>query len=256
MTQSNGSKRGLAFDLEWRLTLFTVVLLPLLVSLGFWQLSRAEEKTALEARHAARSALPATNPQSLMALPAVERADRQLRFEASFSQDGYLLIDNRVQGGRVGFEVLALMRSGDLLVPVNLGWIAGDPARRKLPDVALAEGELEIRGRAYVPSGEAYLLDDEDFPAATPAVIQAFPVSRWAADIAAATGLAVFPHEVRIAPSSPYAMSAKWPVVNQSAAKHTGYAVQWFTMAAVLLLAYLLRSTNLWSLIRGREAED
>ncbi len=245
----------MVFDFEWRLTLFTLLLFPLLVSLGFWQLSRAEEKTALEARHAARSALPATTPLALMAMDVAERADRQLRFEATFSPDSYLLIDNRVQGGRVGFELLALMRSGELVVPVNLGWIAGDPARRRLPDIDLPAGRLEIRGRTYLPSAEAYTLDDEAYPDTMPAVIQTFPANRWAGDIAAATGMAVFPHEVRIAPNSPFAMSAKWPVVNQSAAKHTGYAVQWFTMAAVLMLAYLLRSTNLWSLIRGRHTE-
>ena len=39
----------LEFDFEWRITLFTLVLLPLLISLGFWQLQRAEEKAQLAA---------------------------------------------------------------------------------------------------------------------------------------------------------------------------------------------------------------
>ena len=33
--------------------------------------------------------------------------------------------------------------------------------------------------------------------------------------------------------------------------KHQGYAVQWFAMAAVLLIFYLLRSSNLWQLLTG-----
>ncbi len=42
-------KPGLRFDLEWRITLFTLVMVPLMVSLGFWQLQRAQEKAHLAA---------------------------------------------------------------------------------------------------------------------------------------------------------------------------------------------------------------
>ena len=43
----SGEKTGLHFDLEWRITLFTVVMVPLMFSLGLWQLQRADEKAAL-----------------------------------------------------------------------------------------------------------------------------------------------------------------------------------------------------------------
>ena len=36
----SGEKTGLHFDLEWRITLFTVVMVPLMFSLGLWQLQR------------------------------------------------------------------------------------------------------------------------------------------------------------------------------------------------------------------------
>ena len=39
----------LSFDPEWRTTLFTLVLVPLMTWLGFWQLQRAEEKTVMAA---------------------------------------------------------------------------------------------------------------------------------------------------------------------------------------------------------------
>ena len=47
---------ALSFDFEWRTTALTVVLLPVLVSLGFWQLERADEKTAIAAKNAQRTA--------------------------------------------------------------------------------------------------------------------------------------------------------------------------------------------------------
>jgi cytochrome oxidase assembly protein ShyY1 len=46
-----------------------------------------------------------------------------------------------------------------------------------------------------------------------------------------------------------------WQLVNTSPDKHRAYAVQWFTMAVVLLVFFLLRSSNLWQLLRpaGRQ---
>lgn len=249
--ESNGREATLVFHFEWRLTLFTLLLLPLLVSLGFWQLSRAEEKVALEARYAARASLPAVAPSALLSVPGVERADRQVWLEGTFMEDQYLLIDNRVRKGRVGFEVIALLDMAGLLVPTNLGWVAGDPARRELPVIDLPAGPVSFGARVYEPTGDAYTLMDESWPTELPAVVQAFQVGRWQALMEQSTGKPVFASEVRIAASSPYAFAAEWPVVNQSAAKHQGYALQWFTMAAVLLLAYVLRSTNLWSLLKG-----
>ena len=56
---------------------------------------------------------------------------------------------------------------------------------------------------------------------------------------------------LRLAAGQPGALSVDWQVINVSREKHTGYAVQWFSMAAVLLLIFLLRSSNLWDWLRG-----
>ena len=63
----------------------------------------------------------------------------------------------------------------------------------------------------------------------------------------------LYPWLVRIDPSEPAALTADWPVVSASPEKRQGYALQWFTMAAVLLLFFLLRSSNLWQLMTRRE---
>ncbi|NCF18346.1 MAG: SURF1 family protein, partial [Haliea sp.] len=49
------------------------------------------------------------------------------------------------------------------------------------------------------------------------------------------------------------ALAIDWKVVNVSPEKHRGYAVQWFTMAAVLTVFYFLRCSNAWQLLTGRE---
>ena len=90
-------------------------------------------------------------------------------------------------------------------------------------------------------------------PKVLPATVQTLYWDGWQDSLSGLTGSEVFPYQVRIQPSSPLALVAEWTVVNQSPSMHLGYAVQWFAMAAVLLLIGVLRLTNVRSLLSGRE---
>ena len=257
MAQFSASLGRLRFNFEWRLTVATILLLPCLVALGFWQLDRAEEKRALEARWAERSAQPAISLDDVLGLAAAERDDRLTQFEGDFLTD-YWLLDNRLRDGRFGYELLAWVDAGDLIVPVNLGWVAGDSARRSLPVVAFPEHPVTINGRAHRPSVPPFI-DLELVPDRRERVIPSLALAAWRAGLAQQFGKAVAPFVVRIDPRSPWAKDARWVVVNQSPDKHTGYAVQWFAMAAVLALVFLLQSANAWpwrTLSARREPTD
>lgn len=239
----------LVFDFEWRITLFTVVLLPLLISLGFWQLQRAEEKAALALAFERQQASPPAPLASLQDASAAELAYRPVLLRGHFVEGRDLLLDNRTRSGRYGNEVLSVfaLQDGSLAL-VNRGWLPADPARLALPAVPTVPGEnIEITGQVYVAPGEPYLLADEALAQTWPQRIQAVEMDK----VAALLDGAVFPYPVRISAGEPGALQADWQVVNVSPAKHRGYAVQWFSMAAVLALLYLLRSTNLWQMIKG-----
>jgi cytochrome oxidase assembly protein ShyY1 len=179
-----------------------------------------------------------------------------VRWQASFSADDYLLLDNRLHRGRVGYHVIALAESDSGVIPLNLGWLAGDPSRRTTPTPILPEGRIVIEGRIYVPSGTPLMMQKPEAPAELPATVQTLYWDNWQGSLEALSGRPVFPFEVRIQPDSPHALVAEWAVVNQSPSKHMGYAVQWFAMAAVLLIIGLLRLTNLRSLLSGKRAHD
>jgi len=248
---------ALELDLEWRTTLFVALLLPLLVGLGCWQLDREVEKrellTRFEARRAADplpvdSALATRAPAALAYLP--------VRLRGRYLADRYLLLDNRVQGGRFGYEVVSLFaREDGGYALVNRGWVPGDPARRSLPEPAAPAGVVELTGQLYVPPDPPYLLGEQSSAVDDwPRVVQALEMAPLGEALAAALGAPVFPWSIRLDAGAPGALSVDWPVVNVSPAKHRGYAVQWFTMAAVLGLFFVLRSSNLWALLRGRQA--
>jgi surfeit locus 1 family protein len=254
----SGLKPGLKFDLEWRTTLVTLVMVPLMASLGFWQLQRAQEKANLvsvfEERQqqtpALLSALWDTTAESLAYMP--------VRLIGSFLPDKYFLLDNQVQHGQFGYAVLGILQLRDAggSVLVNRGWIAGDSARRTLPVVPDVTGPVDITGHVYVAPGEPFVLAEQQLDKAWPKRIQAEEMDKLGPAVAALQGGKVFPFTVRIDAGQPGALQVDWQLVNMSPQKHQGYAVQWFAMAAGLFVIYLLRSSNLWQLITGSGRAD
>jgi cytochrome oxidase assembly protein ShyY1 len=139
----------------------------------------------------------------------------------------------------------------DDLVLVNRGWIAGDPARLELPRVPPVPGQVTVAGTVYVAPGAPYLLAEQQLQPGWPKLLQAIEMDKVAAAVAELDGGAVFPYPVRLAQGQPGALEIDWQVVNVSPDKHRAYAAQWFTMAAVLLIFYLLRSSNIWQLLKS-----
>lgn len=243
--------RHLEFDFEWRITLFTICLLPLLISLGFWQLEREQEKQALADDFARKQSqapvalaeLATREPAALAFLPVTLRG--RYRPRQSF------LLDNRTREGRYGNEVYTVFELLDgTPVLVNRGWTPADPARQRataIPEIPSLSREYAVTGQIYVSPGKPYLLESQVFSGDWPQTIQALDMG-MVADI---LDEEPFPHPVRIDAGQPGSLQVDWQVINISPAKHRGYAVQWFSMAAVLLLLYLLRSTNIWQLIKG-----
>ena len=249
----SGKKPRLSIDLEWRITLFTVVMVPVMLGLGFWQLQRAEEKATLAASFEAReqqspvalSALRGQSPQSLAYVP--------VRVSGDYLPDQYFLLDNQIHGGKFGYRVLSILLLADSggSVLVNRGWIAGDAGRRALPEVPVIEGPVDVTGHVYVAPGKPYLLAEQQLEKGWPKVIQAVEMDKLVPAVTAQNPGSVFPYPVRIAAGEQGALTVNWQVVNMSPQKHEGYAVQWFAMAAVLLIFYVLRSSNLWQVMSG-----
>lgn len=252
-----GLSKGLRFDLEWRTTLFTVLLVPVMTGLGFWQLQRAEDKAVLAASWEQRQSEPPVALEQLWDEPVESLSYRPVTVSGTFSQDRYFLLDNRIHEGRFGYEVLDVVQlaDGDRSVLVNRGWIAGDGARLELPVVPPVSGRVELSGHLYVAPGAPYMLAEQQLEEGWPKVLQALEMQKVLTALGETANGQMFPYSVRIAAGQPGALTVDWQVVNVSPEKHQAYAAQWFTMAAVLLLFYLLRSSNLWQWIKrsGRD---
>lgn len=243
------SRPPFSWHMRWSLTLFALALLPVLISLGFWQLGRATEKELLQQQFDAQRAAPAV-PIGQLTGAAADYT--RLLATGHFDNEHSFLLDNRVLDGHVGFEVITPLAIGNepRRLLVNRGWIAGDISRRQLPVIPDVEGTVTLAGHLYRDS-EGFLLSEEQPEAATwPLMLQGLKFDA----VPHLLGEPVFDFTLRLDPGQPGALQPRWSVVNMDPAHHVGYAVQWFSLAAVLVIAWLLASSNLWQWLRGTQS--
>ncbi|MBT8140497.1 MAG: SURF1 family protein [Gammaproteobacteria bacterium] len=235
------------FNANWKVWLFVLLLLPLLLRLGFWQLQRADEKRLLLAQYEQQGAAAALAPAQLAELTEQQLAFRRVRLSGLLLEESSILLDNQIRDGRVGYHLLQpFIDSSGIIFLLNRGWIAG-AADRSLPTIPRVERELDVVASVHVPLGKAVVLGQDSWPAGWPLRVQAIDVERVAARLRANTDFAslkLYPYVLRIQQHEAAALAVNWPPVNTRPEKHTGYAVQWFAMSLALLVCGLFASLS------------
>jgi surfeit locus 1 family protein len=226
----------------WSLVL-TGLALAAFVSLGNWQLGRAQEKKALADSFAAgsRDTVDATG-LGFADLPRYQ----QMRLRGSYDTARQILLDNMPSStGRPGYRVLTPLERADGRgwVLVDRGWVPLGPTRAELPDVAVAGGEREVTGvldGLPVPGlrvGPATVPGASGWPR-----VMLFPTE---ADVESALATDVESRIVLLDPAAPDGFERAWrPSLGFGPERHLGYAVQWFAfavVAVVMLIALNLR---------------
>lgn len=235
---------NIAFN--WKVTLLCLLTLPVLLALGFWQLDRAEQKREQQATlEQTRARAPAPlNEDTAGAL----RPHRRLILSGHYLENRNWLLDNRHRDGRVGYEVVTpFVLAGGGTVLVNRGWTPAGSTRAELPDPEVPAGEVTLFAEWIEPS-EHPLLDGDSADTGWPKVVLTVEPAAMAEQL----GQPLMGHYARLEAGSDGALLTDWPQTQVSAAKHTAYAVQWFAMAAALVLWFVLANTNLWA--RWRQA--
>lgn len=223
----------------WKVWLFCAVFLPVTVSLGFWQLDRAEQKRQLLAQSQKQADLPEQLLVQAMGMSSPETVDtfRSFRLRGQY-RPFHVLLDNRTRDGKAGYEVLTPFVHADGTVYwANRGWVQAGRYRADLPVLDVPTSETEISGYFYVP---AHSPDVDSIEALADKVIrtQALDWPMLAEHARQSIGTAaIFGAEFRLRDGAqPGALRTGWPVVAMSPEKHTGYAVQWFGLAVALLV--------------------
>jgi surfeit locus 1 family protein len=226
------------FQFNWKVTLFAWFFCIVFVYLGFWQITREQEKVQLLADRAEQAERP---PLSVDALSLSGEPNGTLvRLQGHFG-DLVGLLDNRVLDGQVGFEVQQLFTDvGGQRFLVNRGFVSMGRTRSDTPSIpSVPEGLVTIDGVTYQPEAPPFQLDDAPIklgPGLT--ILQRIETSSLA-DI---LEIDLYPSVIRIREGEAGALPRYWPDTVMSPARHKGYAIQWFTMAFAVVVAWLFFS--------------
>ena len=135
----------------WLITLAALAAMLATLSLGFWQLSRASQKEALQAATDARKGLPALDNTALAAIKNVaDELHRPVRLQGRWLPQHSVYLDNRQMNGKPGFHVLTplVLDGSGVVVLVQRGWVPRNFVNREqLPAVQSPTGVVGVEGR-------------------------------------------------------------------------------------------------------------
>lgn len=225
----------------------TVLLVALGILLGNWQTHRAAEKTALQSRLDARRAAP-----PLMLGPkAVDPAAVEFRrviVSGEFVPNWPVFLDNRPNEGRSGFVLLMPFRIASVgsdshkYILVERGWLPRRAEYGSIPAFTTPAGPRRIEGIAVLRTARVLQLG-------TPALLHPGAIVQNA-DLDAFARASGFdfqpivleqtgPDSATGAPGEP-ALVRNWPAPGVDIARHRGYAVQWYGLATMAFLFYVI----------------
>ena len=179
------------------------------VLLGNWQSGRAEEKRAVAA------------------------AEKRVALRGTLVAAHTVFLDNKVHRGRAGYHVVQPLRlDGGSHVLVNRGWVAADPRRERLPEVKTPAGEVAIEGVRLAR-----------FPRAMSAGPR--PEGRvWQnlefGEFAAWSGLSLESYALEQHSLLDDGLAREWPRADAAVDKHRSYALQWYSLAALSVILFLV----------------
>jgi cytochrome oxidase assembly protein ShyY1 len=231
----------------------TVLLVALGILLGNWQTRRAVAKTALQTEVKQRLNGPALVLGAVPLDPAAVEY-RHIIVTGEFVPTWPVFLDNRPFQGSSGFSLLMPFKiawsgtpesggsGADKYVLVERGWLPHGAMHNDLPQVATPRGQVRIDGIAVLRPGRVLQLGTPA-PLKPGAVVQNLELQ----DFARASGLDLQPFVLeQLGPdaggsdTAGLAPQRNWTVPGIDVARHRGYAFQWYGLATMAFLFFVI----------------
>ena len=223
-------------------SLITLVFFILFLSLGFWQIDRAEQKRSQHSFFEKRQIKEAVNLDRNM-IKNTGIADliwRKVNATGNFLEQHQILLDNQVHAGQAGYYVYTPFRLEDSedIILVNRGWVTANNDRNLRPRLIIADGMININGVIKEEPRTGVLLTKEHVEKLSETITR---VQRLTiAEVSDITKIKLLPFIMRLSSESKHGYTKKQQPHNSGEHVHMGYAYQWFAFAATLLVIYLI----------------
>ena len=219
-------------------TVAAAVVIAIMLQLGNWQLSRAQEKESRQERLDLLSQQPAI---ALSAAPVKLEDFQYRRVEARgvYVPMHTIYLDNKIYRGIPGYHIITPLRIGtsSMHVLVNRGWAVADRDRSKLPQIATPDGPVTVSGVATAAVQKTLELSKE---MVSGQVWENLDLERYRSN----SGLTLQPVMILQQDDVEDGLVRQWARPDSGAVRNLGYAFQWFAMALAVLIIYLVLSVK------------
>ncbi|MCB0978615.1 MAG: SURF1 family protein [Acidimicrobiales bacterium] len=250
------SRYRFALRPKWILShLFVLALIVAMISAGFWQLRRLDQKKDRNRRIENRTAQPVVPVESLMYVGEPDAVGdleyRQVEVRGQYLPGEQVLVRSRSLGGAPGSWVVAPLRLDDgTVVAVNRGWIPNSGQFDSVPaSYAAPKGEVTVVGIVRKPETRGRF-GPVDPPKGHLSNLARLDVARLDAQVPGT----MLPGYVQLEAQRPAVTDADPKPVPREAldeGPHLNYAVQWFTFTTIAIIGYPLILRR-----RARELEE
>lgn len=235
--------------------LLTLVLCPILVSLGLWQLDRADEKRVIDRGVNDAIAKPALDFNIADFANLKDEIYRTATVTGAYDTKNQFLLDNRTHKGLPGYHVLSPYllsdEAGNLTknaILINRGWIAYKGTRDQIPDISLDHENSKILGsiknipRSIVLKDQVagntpntMIFKKEEKQLVGVSLIQSIQMNSLEKEL----NYKLLPVIIELDETQNNGFVREWQPYFGSIDKHKAYAIQWFAMASILLFLFL-----------------
>ncbi len=212
-----------------KILIFAIIFVPITISLGMWQIERANEKKLIIANY----------DKLLVSAPIALQKNQMLNnwqpIETTGTyEDTIVYEDNAINNGKAGFKVYHLFRNDDgTFIFIHRGFIERNLIKNNLPEVEIPTEKKLIYGTTLFKQNNTFVKNIEESDSR---IIQEFNASLLIDKYPMLKDKYLHPFlfNLDIRDVNKYQPIEK--PVNMTASKHIGYAIQWFGLCAALII--------------------
>ena len=212
-----------------KILIFAIIFVPITISLGMWQIERANEKKLIIANY----------DKLLVSAPIALQKNQTLNnwqpIETTGTyEDTIVYEDNAINNGKAGFKVYHLFRNDDgTFIFIHRGFIERNLIKNNLPEVEIPTEKKSIYGTTLFKQNNTFVKNIEESDSR---IIQEFNASLLIDKYPMLKDKYLHPFlfNLDIRDVNKYQPIEK--PVNMTASKHIGYAIQWFGLCAALII--------------------
>ncbi len=221
--------------------LATLAAFILFVHLGNWQADKGERRAAEIQQFKVRAQQGAYLVGPTLLEPTVIQ-DAPVTVRGHYLPAQQFYIDNRQENGKPGvYLVTPLEVSGSKTqVLVNRGWLPWTDRQSTLPTVTTSAEEVQVSGIASIPSSKKFFLMPESQDE-RPQLWSRLDLDRFIKQHPEPTQAFVI---LQSPDNASDGMVRNWPEPEDRVAMHRSYSMQWYGMAAALLIFFCVASVR------------